>query len=301
MFRYSRARALVLGATTLAALGAIDVQALPYNAHAGYEVDGTTVPLPGQSSATDVDILEFTTVNNLGVGIHAYGAGGSFGSRASANFFGPASLAVVDSLFTLDLAGLGASLTLDVTPGEIAVRGLAGGMAVGDFLSSRLQFHIEVDGVSVYDNIISAGLDHTSANAGEFLDPGNTVALNLGLTCGSSFVGGTASCIIGGGATPLNLDALAGHGGPHTLLYTLFAEASGEISAASGCGGGFGGGGEVATALLINGDGGGNGGGNQCSAIARSGDPVPEPATFVLAPLAIAGAAVVRRRQRRAA
>lgn len=302
MFRHSHARALIFGATTLAALGVIDAQALPYNAKAGYEVNATTVSLPAQASATDVDILEFTTVDNVGVGIHTYGSGGTFGSRASADFFGPTSLAVVDSLFTLDLTGLGSSLTLNVTPGEVAVHGPAGGMAFGDFLSSRLEFNIEVDGIAVYHNIIGASLDNTSATSGEAPDAGNLVTLNLGLTCAQSFVGGTASCLIGGGSTVLDLDALSGgNSGPHTLLYTIFAETSGVVSDASGCGGGFNGGGEVtATAFIIEDGDGGNGGGNSCGAIARSGDPIPEPATFALAPLALVGVAVARRRQRRA-
>lgn len=301
MFRNSRARALVLGATTLAALGAIDAQALPYNANAGYQVDATTVNLPAQSSATGVDILEFTTVGNVGVGIHAYGAGGSFGSRASADFFGTGK-ALVDSLFELSLAGLGSSIDLNVTPGEVAVHGPAGGFAqLGDGLLSEIIFVIQVDGSIVYHSAVSASIDSTSAAAGQqvFFDAG--VALNLGLSCSHSLVDGEASCIIGGGNTTLALDTLAGHGGLHSLQYDILAFTQGDIHDFTGCGGSGGGGGEVLeTAAIVEG-GGNNGGGKLCGGIARSGDPVPEPATFALAPLAVAGAALARRRQRRAA
>ena len=297
MFAYQKfhIRGSAVLATLWAGMASLSAQALPLHVEAFYAVNGATTVVPSQDSSTNVDILTFPNVDNVQVGIHTYGTLDSFaqfGNRTSGDISGPGSYDI-EGIFRLELGDLGSSFSFDVIPGQVAANGAAGGFAaLADFVRGTFTFDLNLDGTQVFNQVIGAVVNHDVATATSTALVGGGIGINLGVNCSSSLASGSANCSIAGGLNTLDLDALAGHGGPHSLIYTMTAIADGVVSDTSSCGfGNGGGGGEVAAAII---EGGGN---NACGSIARSGDPIPEPRSLSLAALALASVVGARRRR----
>lgn len=275
-------------AAALSAAGAGTAQAVPtLHAEAQYTINGSTTVLPSQTSNTAVDILEFTGSGGVSIGLHTFGDWASkvFGNRASGDINGTGSYDV-SGLFRLTIpdAEVGSSFTFNIIPGEVSARGPDGGfLNVGDFLDAFVELDISVGGASVFHSEASALLDDDEATAGF---TGN----DIGFSCTNSLASGFASCSIAGG--PFTLDGL----GSGDLVYTLYAQARGNVTDSGQCGsGGIGNGSDFQLAFI--GDG-GEGGGAFCGSVARSGDPLPEPGTIGLAGLGIAALGLARRRKK---
>ncbi len=287
-----------LAACTIALLGstlATSVQALPLHADAGYNIPATgsagTTAATGspQDSATAVDITDFFTIGDVSIGIHTFGSIGAFtqfGNRVSGDVGGTGSYDV-DGTFRLTLpdADVGDLFTFNIIPGEVSANGSAA-FDTGDFVSAAIDLLITKGGTPVFHSAASAMSGAGGAVSSSFSDT------DIGYTCGSG--AGNASCSLTGGTFTVDLTGLTGD-----LVYTLFSEAHGNISRTySDCGSGIGGDGLFALAVAI-GDG---GGGGSCGSVARSGDPLPEPATLALAGLGLlmfgyrrSGGALLRR------
>lgn len=303
-FPFNRRLLPVCIAAAIAGMSPVVAQALPLHAEASYTVNGTTTNLPNQDSSTNVDILEFPTVDNVNVGLHTYGTLGSnftqFGDRASATISGPGSYDV-QGIFQLALNNVAGSNTFNVISGEVSAIGAAGGfLNNGDFVHGLFSFDLVLDGSQIYHQDIAATVDDTGASATATTTVGSGLGIDLGVSCNSDTATGFASCGIGGGPFTLNFDDLnPTNFGDHTLLYTLTAVADGSVTDTNSCGTGIGDGSGIGVAFAaVIGDGSG-GGFSSCSSVARSGDPsgVPEPGTMSLAALGMAALQLARRRR----
>lgn len=281
-----------------AALGSsvlpLAAQATVLSAEASYTIDGTTVNLGPQVSATSVDILEFTGNGSVDIGIHTYGTypPGNFGNRVSGDVNGTGSYDV-SGVFSIDLDYTGPIFTFNIVPGEVSASGDVNFFG-GDFVEASIEFLIEVDGQQAFSSTALARVDSLGNVMTSF------TGVNL-YSC-STNPAGFAGCTIAGGAYNLDL----GGEGPHNIVYTLSANASGQIlNTGYNCGGGDigGGSGEAALAFIDDGSGGDGGFYNgPCGSVSRTGDPlgVAEPASLGLAGLGLAALARVRRKRQAA-
>lgn len=270
---------------------------------ASYAMPGTGLviePAQNAPSATypsNVDILTFTgDGGGNNIGIHTYGdvGGSNLGNRVSGdNTFGVSGL----MRYTTSASG---SFNFNIIPGEVGANGSAS-FSSAEGQHAWIRFLIQAVDTSLAGPVT---IFDAMAEARVGFGQGDIASCDAILNCNiTSLPGEGVQIFLGGGSYSLDLDSLLG-AGTHDLVYDITAFAEGSVLPANlgSCvsppypGGGGGEIGATFAAAVV--EGGGNGGfAATCSAIARSGDPLPLPGTVYLLGVGIAGLAMARRRK----
>lgn len=281
-----------------------------YNLGSASGPGGTAAASSACGNIAGQDALEFNGSGVNNIGIHAYACDdqlSNFGSRSSGEntYFAQGLASITGSLFTPELGGF----SFFVNAGEVGAFGSTA-FTAGEFQKSRLTIKLIIDGVTYMDEAWSAEVGAGGTLTNSYVSSG---LLSVGTVSNSG--AGYYSYGLSGGPYFISLAE-----GDHEISYTMVSEAAGNILSTGVCTAYLQGGRQEAAAALAavaeipEGPITDQPFASYCGAGARSGDPfpsgepiarpfagqLPEPMSAGLTLAALAAAAGVRRRAKKA-
>lgn len=281
-----------------------------YNLGSASGPGGTAAASSACGNIAGQDALEFNGSGVNNIGIHAYACDdqlSNFGSRSSGEntYFAQGLASITGSLFTPELGGF----SFFVNAGEVGAFGSTA-FTAGEFQKSRLTIKLIIDGVTYMDEAWSAEVGAGGTLTNSYVSSG---LLSVGTVSNSG--AGYYSYGLSGGPYFIPLTE-----GDHEISYTMVSEAAGNILSTGVCTAYLQGVRQEAAAALAavaevpEGPITDQPFASYCGAGARSGDPfpsgepiarpfagqLPEPMSAGLTLAALAAAAGVRRRAKKA-